>query len=194
MQTFFQPKNRWSPKKKVFTKIEPDFSAKIGNSNVFSSPKKKKVFTKIEPEFSAKIGNSNVFSAKKQVVSKKKRSSPKLSRQNRDSKVFSAQKQVVSRKKKKFSPEFILKFKRFFRLNHDMYFTTSAPNFLWGGLFSIFHQKSASKSPKTCDFAYFTSQWGGLQPPPPPLATLLKLLNAKLAYDTFKLNLLLGRT
>ena len=29
--------------------------------------------------------------------------------------------------------------------------------FLWGGLFSIFHKKSASKALKTCDFAYFTS-------------------------------------
>ena len=39
IHTFFQPKNRWSPKikiKKVFTEIETDFSAKIGNSNVFS--------------------------------------------------------------------------------------------------------------------------------------------------------------
>ena len=52
-----------------------------------------------------------------------------------------------------------------------------------GGLFSIFHKKSASKAPKTCDFAHFTSQWGGLEPPrpppppppPPPLATLLIL-------------------
>ena len=53
-QTFFQPKTRWSPKKKVFTEIESDFSAKNGNSTVFS--------------------------AQKQVVSKKKkkRSSPKL--------------------------------------------------------------------------------------------------------------------
>ena len=40
--------------------------------------------------------------------------------------------------------------------------------FLWGGLFSIFHKKSASKAPKTCDFAYFTSQWGGSSPPAPP--------------------------
>ena len=43
------------------------------------------------------------------------------------------------------------------------------------GLFSIFHKKSGSKPPKRCDFAYFTSQWGGSSPPapPPPLATLL---------------------
>ena len=40
--------------------------------------------------------------------------------------------------------------------------------FEWGGLFSIFHIKSASKAQKTCDFAYFTSQWGGLEPPAPP--------------------------
>ena len=39
--------------------------------------------------------------------------------------------------------------------------------FLMGGLFSIFHQKSALKAPKTCDFAYFTSQWGGSSPPRP---------------------------
>ena len=37
-----------------------------------------------------------------------------------------------------------------------------------GGLFSIFHKKSASKALKTCDFEYFTSQWGGLEPPRPP--------------------------
>ena len=80
----------------VFTKIESDFSAEIGNSNVFfaqiqvvskkqkNKKKKKKVFTKIESDFSAEIGNSNVFFAQIQVVSKekekkkKKRSSPKL--------------------------------------------------------------------------------------------------------------------
>ena len=39
IQTFFQPKNRLSPKnkKKIFTEIETNFSAKIGNSNAFSS-------------------------------------------------------------------------------------------------------------------------------------------------------------
>ena len=44
----------------VFTKIESDFSAEIGNSNVFfaqiqvvsEKKKKKKVFTKIETDFS----------------------------------------------------------------------------------------------------------------------------------------------
>ena len=49
-------------KKKVFTKIESDFSAEIGNSNVFfaqnqvvSKMKKKKVFTEIDGNFSAEI-------------------------------------------------------------------------------------------------------------------------------------------
>ena len=50
-------------KKKVFTEVESDFSAEIGNSNVFSAQnqvvsktkktKKKKVFTEIESDFSA---------------------------------------------------------------------------------------------------------------------------------------------
>ena len=59
IRTFFLPKIRWSPKKKkVFTEIESDFSAKIGNLNVFSAQnqvvsKKKKVFTEIECDFSA---------------------------------------------------------------------------------------------------------------------------------------------
>ena len=46
---------------------------------VSKKKKKKKIFTEIETDFPAKIGNSNVFSAQKQVVSKKKkkRSSPK---------------------------------------------------------------------------------------------------------------------
>ena len=37
-----------------------------------------------------------------------------------------------------------------------------------GGLFSVFHKKSASKAQKTCYFAYSTSQWGGSSLPPPP--------------------------
>ena len=68
----------------VFTEIESEFWAEIGNSNDFSAQnqvisKKKKVFTDIESGFSAEIGNSNDFSAQNQVISKKKkRSSPKL--------------------------------------------------------------------------------------------------------------------
>ena len=72
----------------VFTKIESDFSAEIGNSNVFFAQvffeiqiqvvSKKKVFTKIESDFSAEIGNSNVFFAQIQVVSKKNKKKRKV--------------------------------------------------------------------------------------------------------------------
>ena len=69
-------------KKKVFAKIQSDFSAEIQNSNVFSAQnqviskkekkkKKKKVFAKIQSDFSAEIQNSNVFSAQNQLISKK---------------------------------------------------------------------------------------------------------------------------
>ena len=120
IQTFFPPKIRWSPKKKkVFTEIGTDFSAEIGNSNVFSA----------------------IF--QNQVVSKKKRSSPKLG--------------------------------LIFRPNPEIQ-TFEGGCFPMGGLFSIFHKKSASKAPKTCDFAYFTSQWKGSSPRRPPLATLLYAL------------------
>ena len=69
----------------VFTEIESEFWAGIGNSNgfsaqnqvIFKKQKKKKVFTEIKIDFSAEIGNSNDFSAQNQVVTKK-RSSPKL--------------------------------------------------------------------------------------------------------------------
>ena len=53
---------------------------------------------------------------------------------------FSAQKQVVSKKKKtknRWSPD------------HDIYFTTSAPNFLWGGgCFQFFTQNRPKKQRK----------------------------------------------
>ena len=67
IQTFFPSKIRWSPKKKkglqivnFRCEIESEFSAEIGNSNVFSAQnqvvsKKKKVFTEIESCFSAEI-------------------------------------------------------------------------------------------------------------------------------------------
>ena len=69
----------------VCPKIETKFLGKLRNSKVFFrqssgdlQEKKKKVFTKIENNFLAEIRNSNVFSVQKQVISKKKRSSPKL--------------------------------------------------------------------------------------------------------------------
>ena len=64
---YFRPKSgglqKKKKKKKVFTEIETDFSAEIGNSKVFSAQNQvvsKKVFTEIETNFMAKFGNSNV--------------------------------------------------------------------------------------------------------------------------------------
>ena len=59
------------------------------------------------------------------------------------------------------------KLRPIFRPNSEIQ-TFEGGCFPMGGLFSIFHTKSASKAPKTCDFAYFTSQWGGSSPPRPP--------------------------
>ena len=57
--------------------------------------------------------------------------------------------------------------------NNGKSFPTLAPKYLWGGLFSFLEQNSASKALKTCYFAYFSGQWGRLEPPPVlPLATL----------------------
>ena len=69
---FFRPNlgDLQKKKKKVFAKIQSDFSAEIRNSNVLSAQnsaqkkkKKKKVFARIQSDFSAGIRNSNVFSA-----------------------------------------------------------------------------------------------------------------------------------
>ena len=53
-----------------------------------------------------------------------------------------------------------------------MYFTTSAPNFLWGGCFQFFTKNRPQKHRKRA--ILHTSQAnGGLEPPHSPLATLL---------------------
>ena len=154
IQRFFPPKNRWSPKKKKekkrsSPKLSPIFRPKSEIQTFFApknrwSPKKKKKkgLRQIESDFSAEIRNSNVFSAQTQVVSKKK-------------------------EKKRFSPKdswvrFIGQIRKFKRFRGGCFLMGG------GGLFSIFHKKSASKALKTCDFEYFTSQWGGLEPPRPP--------------------------
>ena len=84
---------------------------------------------------------------------------------------------MISKKKKKKKKKGLRQnSRRFFSQNFASSNVSGGALFAWGGLFSIFHRKSASKAQKTCDFAYFTSQWGGLEPPPPPpLATLLAI-------------------
>ena len=100
----------------VFTEIESEFWAEIGNSNDFSAQiqmiskkKKKKVFTKIKSDFSAEIGNSNDFSAQIQMISKKKKKKvfteikSDFSAKIGNSNDFSAQIKVISKKKKVFT-------------------------------------------------------------------------------------------
>ena len=128
------------------SEIQTFFRPKIRWSPKIKKIKKNKVFTEIETKFSAKIGNSNVFLAQNQVVSKNKIT-----------------------KKTRSSPKLRLIFWPKSEIQ-----TFEGGCFPMGGLFSIFHKKSASKAPKTCDFAYFTSQWGG-SCPPPGYATALKL-------------------
>ena len=59
---FFRPKlgdlQKKKKKKKVFAKIQSDFSAEIRNSKVLIS--KKKVFTKTEAAISSNFANSDV--------------------------------------------------------------------------------------------------------------------------------------
>ena len=112
-------------------KIKRFFSPKTGGLQ------KKKVFIEIETDFSAKIGNLNAFSAQKQVVSEKtKRSLPKLRR------IFWPKSGIQT----------------LFQAESRHPLPNVGTQFPLGGLFSFFHQKSASKAPKTCDFAYFTGQ------------------------------------
>ena len=96
--------------------------------------------SKFETKCLGKIENSNVFSAQNQVISKKKKKK----------KVFA-----------KIQGDFSSKISQVQTFQGGLFSHG-------GGLFSIFHRKSASKAQKTRDFAYFTSQWGGLEPPPRP--------------------------
>ena len=128
------------------------------------------VCTKIETKFLGNLGNLKVFSAPNQVISKKKkkRSSPILRLifwpKSQIQRFFSPKIRWSPNKKKRSSP--ILRLVAHY--NSEIQTFEGGLFSYGGGLFSIFHQKSTSKPPKRCDFAYFTSQWGGLEPPPPP--------------------------
>ena len=96
-----------------------------------------------------------------------------------NSKVFSAQNQVVSKKKKKIFTEFETDFSARI-VNPNVWGEGCFP---MGWLFSIFHKKTASKPRKKCDFAYFTSQWGGSSPPPPlPWLRYCQYISTSVSY------------
>ena len=125
-------------------------------------------------EICRKAQKFKVFFAQDQVVSEKKKGLHRnwdwFFGQNPKFKRFFRPKSggLQKKKKKRSSPKLGL----IFRPNPEIQ-TFEGGCFPLGGLFSIFHKNSASKAPKTCDFAYFTSQWGGSSPPrlPPGYAT-----------------------
>ena len=173
-------------KKKVFSEIETDFSAKIANSNVFSaqnqvvSKQKKKVFSEIETDFSAKIANSYVFSAQNQVVSKQKKKvfseietgfSAKIANSN----VFYAQNQVISKQKKRSSPKLRLIFRPKSQI-HTLFQAVSRHvlhNFgtqflMGGGCFQFFTKNRPQKHLKRAILHTSQANGGARAPPPRP--------------------------
>ena len=82
LRRFFRPKTgdlqkkRSSPKLRRILKFERFFRPKIGDLQ--RKTKTKKVFTEIETDFSAEIGNSNGFSAQNQVISKNEKIKKKV--------------------------------------------------------------------------------------------------------------------
>ena len=139
----------------VCPKIETKFLGKLGNSKVFPpkirwSPKKKK--KKKRSSLKLRL----IFPPKSEIQSffpPKNRWSPKTKKKT---------------KKKVFAEIETDLLKLIFRLILKIQ-TFEGGLFSYGrGLFSIFHKKSASKAPKTYNFAYFTSQWWSSSPPRPP--------------------------
>ena len=81
IRTFFPAKIRWSPKtkkKEVFTDFETDFSAEIGNSNVFSAQNQVVSSPILRLIFRPKSGIRTFFPPKTRWSPKKKGSSPIL--------------------------------------------------------------------------------------------------------------------
>ena len=137
IQTFFQPKTRWSPKKKS------------------SSPNLRLI---IRP----KLEIQTFFQPKNKYSLKKKKGL------HRNWDWFFGQN---------------LNFKRFFRPIYNMYFTTSAPNFLWGGAVFYFSPKIGLKSTKKVQFYILHKPMGGSIPPPPGYATENNRLFSSLSSD-----------
>ena len=159
-----------------------EFLGKLVNSNAFSAQKqvisKKKGLRRNSDGFFGQNRKFKRFFSSKTGDLQKKRSSPKFRRifwrKSEIQTSFFSSKTGDLQKKKRSSP----KFRRIFRPKSEIQTLFQAESrhllhnfgtqFPLGGLFSFFHQKSASKAPKTCDFAYFTGQWGELEPPHPP--------------------------
>ena len=149
IQRFFPPKLRWSPKKK------------------------KKVFTKIESDFSAEIRNSKVVSAHKKVISKKEKKKKGLHQNwegffGRNPKFFpffSAQNQVISTKKKK---KVFTDIETDFSSNFANSVVWGGTVFEWGGYFLFFSENWPQKHKKHAILHTSQANGGARAPPRPP--------------------------
>ena len=83
-----------------------------------------------------------------------------MSRKARKFKGFFRPKLGDLQKKKRSSPKLRLIFRPISQIQ-----TFEGGCFRMGGAIFHFSQKIGLKAQKTCDFAYFTSQWGGFEPP-----------------------------
>ena len=152
------------------------FHQKLGD---LQKKKKKKVFGKIQSDFSAEIQNSNVFSAQNHGISKKKkkRSSAKfrvIFRPKSKIQTFFPPKIMGSPKKKKKKGLRQIS-RRFFFQNFASSNVSGGALFAWGGAIFNFSQKIGLKSTKNMRFCILNKPMGGARAPPaPPLATLLQ--------------------
>ena len=138
------------------------------------------VCPKFETKFLRKLWNSNVFSVQKRVVSKKKRSLPKLSL------IFRPKSEIQTifllknrwspknKKQKSSSPKLSLIFRP--KLEIQTLFHTESRHLLHnfgtqfslGGAVFIFSPKIGLKSNKNVRFCILHKPMGGLELPPPP--------------------------
>ena len=138
------------------------------------------------------LGNSKFFSAQNQLVSKKKKSSPKLRlifRPKSEIERFFPPKIRWSPKKKKkktSSP----KLRLIFRPNSEIQ-TFEGGLFSYGGAIFNFSQKIGLKSIKNMPFCILHKPMGGARAPPPPpgyaTACLPSLVNATPRYMNLKI-------
>ena len=126
------------------------------------------VFTKIESDFSAAIGNSNDFFAQIQVVSKKKkkkkRSSPKLRvifRPKSEIQTFFSPKFRWSPKKKKKE--------KGLHQNWDWFFAGLVRLGRWGGMHPEMEPNYSKQRLIFRPKSLLLGWWGGMHPPIPPL-------------------------
>ena len=149
---------------------------------MISKKKKKKVFAKIQSDFSAEIQNSNVFSAQNQVISKKKKglrqnSERFLGRNPKFKRFFRPKSSDLQKKKKKkkkrlrqISEWFFgrnPKFKRFF---FKAIFLPKFRKFkrFRGGYFQFFTENRPQKHKKHAILHTSQANGGARAPPPPP--------------------------